>query len=314
MVGVEPTPQSGISNVIAVVCDKGGVGKTATTANVAGQMAAGGLKVLVVDLDKSGSLAIPLGMTGQGDDGRGIVDALAGRRPDLEVFEEVRDNLDWIPGGTELAALMDMYYRNTRLTALGGMAAVFANLLAPIAATYDIVLIDTPPSNLELQEVALYAARFAITPTNPGPQGLEGLRRTAPIIRELQRSRNPKLEWLGAIICKQPSAAVRMMRTTREYLDGAAIPVFTSTIRLVPAVAEQSEIRGMLSHEMAAQVETDKAGLIRMLRAHQKTSTDRVPPASTQLSEDYAALTVELTTLLGQRRAPRRVLVGGGVA
>lgn len=145
MVGVEPTPQSGISNVIAVVCDKGGVGKTATTANVAGQMAAGGLKVLVVDLDKSGSLAIPLGMTGQGDDGRGIVDALAGRRPDLEVFEEVRDNLDWIPGGTELAALMDMYYRNARLTTLGGMAAVFAQLLAPVAAQYDIVLIDTPP-------------------------------------------------------------------------------------------------------------------------------------------------------------------------
>lgn len=317
MAGVEPTPQSGISNTIAVVCDKGGVGKTATTANLAGQMAAGGLQVLVVDLDKSGSLAIPLGMIGQGDDGKGIVDALAGHRHTLEVVEDVRDNLDWVPGGTELAVLMDMYYRNEHLRARGGMAVVFASLLAPLAANYDLVLIDTPPSNLELQEVALYAAAFAVTPTNPGPQGLEGLRRTAPIIRELQRHRNPRLEWLGAIITKQPVRATRLIRVTHEILAGSRIPVFNSTIRLVPALAEQMETRGVLSNELAGEADAERVGLLASLRAKKEAPTGAAPswPAldrktGAQLADDYAALTRELCERVGERQ--QALLAGAG--
>lgn len=317
MAGVEPTPQSGISNVIAILSDKGGVGKTSATANLAGHMAAGDLKVLVVDLDKSGSLAIPMGMIGQGDDGKGIVDALAGRRSTLEVVEEVRDNLDWVPGGTELAVLMDMYYRNQQLQARGGMAAVFASLLAPLAANYDLVLIDTPPSNLELQEVALYAAAFAITPTNPGPQGLEGLRRTAPIIRELQRHRNPRLEWLGAIITKQPVRASRLIRVTRQILASSAIPVFDATIRLVPALAEQMETRGVLSHELAEEADSERAGLLASLRAKKnQDSTTLSWPAldrrtGSQLADDYAALTRELCQQVGQRQKAMLAGVGG---
>lgn len=318
MVGVEPTPQSGIRNVIAVVCDKGGVGKTSTTANVAGQMAAGGLRVLVVDVDKSGSLAIPLGMTGQGDDGRSIVDALAGRRHDFEVVEDVRPNLDWIPGGTELAILMDLYYRDASLQQRGGMAVVFAQILAPIAARYDLVLIDTPPSNLELQEVALYAAAFAVTPTNPGPQGLEGLRRTAPIIRQLQRHRNPRLEWLGAIISKQPVRASRLIRVTRQILGGATIPVFDSTIRLVPALAEQMETRGVLSHELADQAEQERVGLLDSFRSKKDNPTSTGPawPAldrrtGGQLASDYAALTREICERVSARQAAMLTAAGG---
>lgn len=313
MDGVEPTPQSGISNTIAVVCDKGGVGKTAVTANLAGNMAADGLKVLVVDLDKSGSLAIPLGMIGQGDDGLGIVEALAGHRTALEVVEEVRDNLDWVPGGTELAALMDMYYRNSYLQAAGGMPVVFARLLAQIAPNYDLVLIDTPPSNLELQEVALYAAAFALTPTNPGPQGLEGLRRTAPIIRELQRHRNPRLEWLGAIITKLPVRAHRLIRETRKILDGSSIHVFDSTIRLVPALAEQMETRGVLSSELAGAADAERLGLLASLRAKNDTVTwpalDR--RTGTQLADDYDALTREVCQRVGQRQMAMLAGAGG---
>lgn len=317
MDGVEPTPQSGISNTIAVVCDKGGVGKTAITANLAGNMAAGGLTVLVVDFDKSGSLAIPLGMIGQGDDGRGLVDALAGRRTSLEVVEGVRENLDWVPGGTELAALMDMYYRDSNLQAAGGMAAVFARLLAQIAPNYDIVLIDTPPSNLELQEVALYAAAFALTPTNPGPQGLEGLRRTAPIIRELQRHRNPRLVWLGAIITKLPVRAYRLIRETRTILQRSSIHVFDSTIRLVPALAEQMETRGMLSHELAGAADAEREGLLSSLRAKKDNQTDAVTwPAldrrtGVQLSHDYDDLTKEVCQRVGEQQQAMLAGVGG---
>jgi chromosome partitioning protein len=196
---------------IAVANQKGGVGKTTTTANLGASLAMRDSRVLLVDMDPQGNLTAAFGQTGH--DGPTIADALLDRKvrlPIVAVTEASGAALDLVPASLALAsaeaALMNKLGRELRLRdQLGG-----------IVDRYDFVLIDTPPSLGLLTINALVAASKVIIPTEARFFSLQGLQMLQESIEEILYL-NPKLEVLGIVISKL-DRRLKEERTVSEYL------------------------------------------------------------------------------------------------
>src|SRR5690349_12351011 len=95
-----------LARVIAIVNDKGGVGKTSIAANLGGQFAGAGYRCLLVDLNRQANLADDLGYRGSeiDDEGAGLLGSIIGRTP-LRPVQDVRPQLDVVCGGTRLEDL-----------------------------------------------------------------------------------------------------------------------------------------------------------------------------------------------------------------
>ena len=91
-----------IPTVLMLTTAKGGVGKSLLSSNLAALAAAGGWRVLAVDLDEQGNLALDLGYADRSDQGANLMDAIQ-QRDTLRPVEGVRERLDVVPGGHHLA-------------------------------------------------------------------------------------------------------------------------------------------------------------------------------------------------------------------
>lgn len=246
-----------LSRVIAVINGKGGAGKTSITANMGGEMAAGGLRVLLVDTDLSGNLGIALGYIANpgNDKGKGIVQAVWSGG-DLTALRDVRENLDVIPGGGALKLISKISGDSAMASELtgGAVGTAFAEALARIieANDYDVVLIDCAPGNPELQDMALTAARYVLVPTKTDPYGWDGLLGIGPQVKKV-REANPLITYLGVVLFAHNPAATRVYKITRARLDEVSetLPVFDTFIRHSNATALDAPMRGQLARELA---------------------------------------------------------------
>lgn len=297
-----------LGRTVAVVNDKGGVLKTSVVANVGGVLAAGGMKVLVVDLDVSGNLKLDFGLTGgaaDGDDlGKGVVDAVWGSP--LPVVAGVRSNLDFVFGGRALTMLSALA-RDQGADSLpgGSLAASFAIALAEVAGNYDLVLLDCPPNNSEMQDMALAAARWVLIPTKTDQASWDGLLGVGPRVAKARREHNPDLAYLGVVVTAHSRSATRIYRATRENLEAVSdkIPMLTSTIRHSETAAHDCRQRGQLTHELAADASTAQSQrLVALSASRLRRSTRGEAPVLPQalsasansLSGDYRALAAEM--------------------
>lgn len=289
---------TGRSRTIAVINAKGGVGKTTTTANVGGQLAAGGVKTLLVDLDPQGHLGIPLGYykSPSDDSGMRIVTAIQDDAPLAAPLLDVRPNLDVYPGGSRLIRLQGIEMSGEILQ---GVAQSFAEKLAVASADYDLVLIDCPPGDRLIQQMALAASKYVVVPIDNGVGSTESVKEhLAPLVTRSRRE-NPDLVYLGAFICKQPRSATRVLRNTRLRLGefDEFVPVFETVIRNAVKPAQDSEQRGKLVHEMAGEfAENNKAyfdALRDPSRAEELSGLDRISATATDLANDYRSLARE---------------------
>jgi chromosome partitioning protein len=183
-----------VSRIIALVNQKGGVGKSTTAVNLGAALAVMGRRVLVVDTDPQGNST-----TGLGIDKvrltRDIYHALLQEVPLERVIVDTEiENLSLVPATINLAGadveLVAALSRETRLR----------QALAPVAPNYDFVLIDSPPSLGLLTINALTAADDCLIPVQAEFYALEGLAQLTNVIWRVRDALNPKLHVSGVLV------------------------------------------------------------------------------------------------------------------
>ena len=196
---------------IAVANQKGGVGKTTTTANLATTLARNGLRVLVIDTDPQSNLTSTFGVERALE--KTLADALLNRDEELpryRVTDPTGVTVDVVPATPELAtvevALQSKLGRETRLR----------EQLTRLESEYDFILIDTPPSLGVLTLNALVAAEWVIIPTEARFFSLQGLQMLNESIEEVTYI-NPRLKVLGIVLSKF-DRRLREEKTVAQYL------------------------------------------------------------------------------------------------
>lgn len=182
-----------MGNVFAVTNQKGGVGKTTTTVNLAASLAENAKKILLIDLDPQGNAT-----TGCGIDKatleKSSYDLLVGEASAADVIVRRDDfSFDVIPTNSDLTAaeieLLDVEQREHCLRLA----------IEPIRADYDYILIDCPPSLSMLTLNALVASKGVVIPIQCEYYALEGLSSLLKTIERIKQRANPTLEVTGLV-------------------------------------------------------------------------------------------------------------------
>lgn len=181
-----------MTDTLAITNQKGGVGKTTTCVNLAASLARLGKRVLVVDLDPQGNATTGSGVDKHADDPTSC-EVLLGQATVPEAAHRVDGNFDLVPANGDLTVaevrLMDQERREYRLR----------DALAPVAADYDHILIDCPPSLNLLTVNGLVAADGVVIPMQCEYYALEGLTALMRTIESIQKGPNPQLRIAGLL-------------------------------------------------------------------------------------------------------------------
>lgn len=212
------------ARTISIANQKGGVGKTATTANLGICLYQMGKRVLVVDMDPQGNLTLSL--TANDNVEQTVADALLDHKlslPTVQIFSGLEGQMDLAPTSLALAsaeaALMNKLGREFRLR----------DQLAKISDQYDFILIDTPPSLGLLTINALVAAQMVLIPTEARFFSLQGLQMLQGSIDEILYI-NPHLKILGILLSKF-DRRLGEEKTVAQYLrDNWGALVFETSV------------------------------------------------------------------------------------
>ncbi len=210
---------------IAFINQKGGVGKTTSTANVGACLALHGKKVLLIDLDPQANLTIHLGINAHNSD-LSIYQIITGKRNPDEVLvkTEIKD-LDLIPSNIELASA------EVELVNTVGRETIVKFYIGDLIDKYDYVLIDCPPSMGLLTLNALTIVNEIFIPLQTEYFALQGVSKLLKTFDIVKKRLNDSLEITGIIPCLYDSRtklAHEILDKIKEYFNDK---VFNTIIR-----------------------------------------------------------------------------------
>lgn len=282
-----------LNNAIAVANGKGGVGKTSLTANIGGLAAAHGWKVLLAELDPQGNLGADLGYADRDvdDGGWALYDAVVNGQP-LVPLRNIRPNLDVVTGGPSTEQLDELLWERRRVGDPSPLSAV-SDLLTSVGTSYDLVIIDCPPSASMLVDAGLAASHFLLIPTRGDAASLHGLARTARRFMAIRQDANPQLALLGVVLFDFGVSDKRLIAKARTQLEEAlqgAAPVFRTFIRNSRKAPDDMRELGLLAHEYQRRAEDAP-------RWFEDPEASSYSTSATGLAGDYQNLTKEVLTV-----------------
>lgn len=294
-----------LGHVYVVGNGKGGVGKTTTAAHLAALVASDGARVLLVDLNGQGNIGQVLGFanTTADDKGRNLFSAVtAGVR--LAPVQNVRPNLDVVPGGSYVRRIASTLVAEMGTARdKGGLLLSLADALQTVASQYKLIIIDSPPENPLLLQLALCAARWVVVPMKTDGTSRAGLRELAGDIRGI-REHNPYLVLLAVFVFASGTNARSIRRELTEQvgqdLGNNSELMLKSFIRQSEAVAKDIIKYGLLAHELEQEIVNNPAHW--ELRRGTANGATVVSSTSRPVAEDFAKLASEILSRAARKR------------
>jgi len=185
---------------IAVLNQKGGVGKTTTVVNTAAALSAGGKKVVVVDLDPQAHLTIHLGLEPETVQS-GSYAVLTQTEQFENAVQLVRPNLWLMPANINLVGA------ENELVSVVGRETILREAIGPAEERFDYLIIDCPPSLGLLTLNALAAVEEILIPLQPHFLALQGFGKLLQTVELVNRRINPELKVKGILLCMFDSRA-----------------------------------------------------------------------------------------------------------
>ncbi len=203
---------------MAVINQKGGVGKTTTAVNLAASLADQGHRVCVIDLDPQAHASLHLGMSVVNDQ-TSVYDVLCGDATISQARYWITDHLAIVPSNLDLAAA------ELELAGEVGREVILRDRLELDDEQFDFLILDCPPSLGVLTLNALTAVREVLLPLQPHFLALHGLSKLLKTIELVAKRLNPELHLSGVVLCMYESGtrlAAEVTRDVDEFLDTQA--------------------------------------------------------------------------------------------
>ena len=228
-----------MAKIVAIVNQKGGVGKTTTCVNLAATLKEAGKRVLLCDFDPQANASSGMGVDKSLS--LGVYDVLINSIPTEKRIVSTRY-------GDVLPSCKDLAGAGIEMIGMEGRERLLRQALEQVADRYDYILIDCPPSLELLTLNGLCAADTVLVPVQAEYFALEGLSDLMNTIRIVRRSLNPKLELEGVLMTmfdSRTNLALQVAEEVKRYFPGKVYAtVIPRNVRLSEAPSHGKPITG----------------------------------------------------------------------
>jgi len=264
------------ARIIALMNQKGGVGKTTTTVNLGAALAEAGKRVCMIDLDPQAHLTINYGIE-PNSDAVGLYDVLVNGASFLEAVQKIDDHIAVLPSSIDLAAA------EVELVSVMGRELILKKRIEAAQHDFEFILIDCPPSLGLLTINSLAASSEVIIPMQPHFLALQGVAKLLETVQLVNKRMNPKLRVSGIVLTMFDSQTKLSMEVVAELngfieaavgkpLPWANAKVFDTKIRRNIKLAESPSFgKTIIQYEPASNGATDYRALAKEVIAMDQT-------------------------------------------